>query len=125
MTGSVAYYGHLSKLALSVAKDSGFYKPKLWLGEVHEFGKGQGCQVYDRRKTCPVWKVKDFCRKGDKSDCSRDNNFISFCNSYGFVDGNCGVRQKVTSCQNEIEHIDSYSYFGRNSKCGRVLVNFI
>lgn len=126
MTGSSHKYGSISKMSLSMATDSTFYKAKLWLAEVHDFGRNQGCQVYDKKNRCPKYKVKDFCKAGDTAVCSVDNNFISICStsSHFLKTEQCGIRVRNILCKNQMDFGDRYSHFGRDSKCTTVIVFF-
>ena len=121
MCGSNHFSPRFSKMTLALMKDSGWYEVDFDKADLFEFGKGTGCQIF--QKTCNLPGFQELCPVlGGKSiGCSRDNTFRAQCEEDHLTNGCLFMTsRRYDRCQ--INRYGGYNFeiFGPNSKCQEI-----
>ena len=109
-----------SKMALAVAKDSGWYTVDMGLGQTYDWGKDEGCDIYNT--PCSPENATEFCSALNEIGCSDNHVNRTVCESTVFNE-TCPINTSTASCKIvQTASTNEYKY-GKNSVCLRRQVN--
>jgi hypothetical protein len=114
MTAAISFSPKYSKMTLAVAKDSGWYDVDMTLGENFEWGKGEGCEIYNT--SCNSSNASEFCSVLNEVGCS-DNRFTRTKCSVSDYNKTCPINLTFESCKQSSNPSSTEFKYGVNSLC--------
>ena len=107
-------------MSLAVAKDSGWYTVDMGLGEQYDWGKDEGCGIYNT--PCSPENATEFCSAINEIGCSDNHVDRTVCDRSVFNES-CPIALSAQSCKIfRTSSTDEFKY-GKNSICLRRQVN--
>jgi hypothetical protein len=116
MISQISPFPRFSKMALAVAKDSNWYTVDMDLAESFNWGKDEGCQIFNT--SCSPSNASEFCSLIRENGCSDDHVNRTLCEISTF-NANCPVNTSFENCKEFKESGSKEFTYGLESVCLR------
>ena len=103
-----------SKVTLALMKDSGWYDIDLSKGDYYTWGKGEGCQLFN--KTCNQGQIEEICDQNNNFGCDKTYRYKMNCSKTSFTNG-CNIKMKDQNCNRPSSNGYFFEKFGISSRC--------